>query len=106
MTVPLVVGNWKANGLQAECLELAGNIARAIRRRPAAVEVALAPPYTGLAQVKKAIEKSRDKTGGAELPLGRQRCFHRGDYPAHACRSRLRFRHRGPLGTPAYVSRK
>jgi triosephosphate isomerase len=58
MTAPLVVGNWKANGLQAECLALAGAIAGAIMRRPTAVEVALAPPYTGLAQVKKAIEKS------------------------------------------------
>ncbi len=58
MRAPLVVGNWKANGLQAECRELARALARAIRRKPAAVEVALAPPYSGLAQVKQAIQKS------------------------------------------------
>jgi triosephosphate isomerase len=59
MKAPLVVGNWKANGLQAECRELARAIVRAITRKPAAVEVVLAPPYIGLAQVKRAIQKSK-----------------------------------------------
>ncbi len=59
--IPLVVGNWKANGLQSEGRELARAIARAFARKPAAVEVALAPPYTGLKQVKQAIQKSRIK---------------------------------------------
>jgi len=59
MTPPLVVGNWKANGIQAECRQLARAIARAIMRMPAAVvEVALAPPHTGLSEVKRAIQKS------------------------------------------------
>jgi triosephosphate isomerase len=48
MMTPLVVGNWKANGLQVECRELARALARGIMRKAAAVEVALAPPYTGL----------------------------------------------------------
>ncbi|MGH7926244.1 MAG: triose-phosphate isomerase, partial [Candidatus Binatia bacterium] len=58
MRAPLVVGNWKANGVQAESRELARAIARAILRKPPAVEVALAPPYTSLAQVKQAIHLS------------------------------------------------
>lgn len=58
MTTPLVVGNWKANGLQAECRGLARAIARGILRKSAAVDVALAPPYTGLAEVKRAIQRS------------------------------------------------
>jgi triosephosphate isomerase len=58
MTTPLVVGNWKANGLQAECRELARAIAGGVAERLAAVEVALAPPYTSLVPVKQAIENS------------------------------------------------
>ena len=61
MRAPLVVGNWKANGLQAECRELARGIARAIIREPAAVEIALAPPCSALLQVKRAIERSKVK---------------------------------------------
>jgi triosephosphate isomerase (TIM) len=67
MTTPLVVGNWKANGLQAECRELGRAIARGIARKPPAVEVALAPPYTALAQVKKAIDRS-------DIKLAAQNC--------------------------------
>jgi triosephosphate isomerase (TIM) len=58
MTTPLVVGNWKANGLQAECRELARAVARGFLRKPAALEVALAPPYTALGEVKRTIQKS------------------------------------------------
>jgi triosephosphate isomerase (TIM) len=61
MTPPLVVGNWKANGLRAEHRELARAIARGIMRKPAAVEVALAPPYIGLTEVKRVVEKSAVK---------------------------------------------
>jgi triosephosphate isomerase (TIM) len=55
---PLVVGNWKANGLRIDCRELARAIARGLARGPAAAEVALAPPYTGFPEVKRAIQKS------------------------------------------------
>ena len=67
MTTPLVVGNWKANGLQTECRELGRAIARGIARKPPAVEVALAPPYTALGQVKRAID-------GSGIKLAAQNC--------------------------------
>lgn len=58
MTTPLIVGNWKANGLQSECRELARAIEREIVRKSPGVEVALAPPFSGLAEVKRVIEES------------------------------------------------
>jgi triosephosphate isomerase len=58
MRAPLVVGNWKMNGSQSECFELARRIAEDLRKSPAAVEVVLAPPYTGLSRAKQAIEQS------------------------------------------------
>lgn len=58
MTLPLVVGNWKMNGGQSESRELALKVARGLRRRPARVQVALAPPFTALAPVAKAVQKS------------------------------------------------
>ena len=59
MSVPLVVGNWKMNGTQSECSNLARQIARALRRQPANADVALAPPFTSLAQVRRAMRNSR-----------------------------------------------
>jgi triosephosphate isomerase len=61
MTAPLVVGNWKANGVQAECRDLARAIARGMTLKHPLVEVAVAPPYTALAIVKQAIGKSSVK---------------------------------------------
>jgi triosephosphate isomerase len=67
MTVPLIVGNWKMNGTQSECRELALGIARGLEDEDAQVEVALAPPATALETVKEAI---------ANMPihLGAQDC--------------------------------
>lgn len=67
MTLPLVVGNWKMNGSQSDCLELASTIARDIKAKTPPVQVVLAPPFTGLAAVEKAL---RDST----VQLAAQNC--------------------------------
>jgi len=61
MTMPLIVANWKANGLQSECRELARAIEAEIARKPPAGEVALAPPFSGLAEVKRVVQESAVK---------------------------------------------
>lgn len=58
MNRPLVVGNWKMNGTQSSCVGLARNIARGLRSRPPRAQVAIAPPATALAAVKRALGKS------------------------------------------------
>jgi triosephosphate isomerase len=52
---PLIIGNWKANGLQAQCADLARAVAQGLSTKASQVQVALAPPFTGLAPVKEAI---------------------------------------------------
>jgi triosephosphate isomerase len=64
---PLVIGNWKANGLQSEARKLARAIVRGMLRKPTVVQVALAPPFTALAVVKRALLRS-------ELRLAAQDC--------------------------------
>ena len=59
MTVPLVVGNWKMHGSQAECAGLARDILRLQRQNPAQVQLAVAPPFTALAPVKKTLRGTR-----------------------------------------------
>ena len=59
MRPPLVVGNWKMHGSQAECEELARGIATGIRGKQPSIELALAPPYTALEIVKKVIGKKQ-----------------------------------------------
>lgn len=61
MTVPLVAGNWKMNGSQADCVELARQIVRGLSKNSAEAEVALAPPFTALSAVRKAIRTSKIK---------------------------------------------
>src|SRR3990170_4087102 len=53
MKPPLIVGNWKMHGTQAEATLLARSIRRGLKnfRR---VEVALAPPFTALSAVRSA----------------------------------------------------
>jgi triosephosphate isomerase (TIM) len=46
-----VVGNWKMNGTQQECIDLARQIAQALHPDAERVEVALAPPFTSLPSV-------------------------------------------------------
>ena len=57
MTPPLVVGNWKMNGSQADCLHLARQIAHDVKSKPASVQVVVAPPFTSLAAVGKALHR-------------------------------------------------
>jgi triosephosphate isomerase (TIM) len=59
MTPPLVVGNWKMNGSQADCLHLARQIARDVKSKPAPVQVVVAPPFPALAAVGKALHDSK-----------------------------------------------
>ena len=61
MITPLVVGNWKMNGGQAACIELARQIARLLKNQPSHAEVALAPPFTALACVGQALRQSAIK---------------------------------------------
>jgi triosephosphate isomerase (TIM) len=51
MTRPLLVGNWKMNGTQHQCQELARKIAKELPANTSAVEVAVAPPFTALSSV-------------------------------------------------------
>ena len=53
MITPLVVGNWKMNGGEAQCVQLARQIVRRLKRQPARAEVALAPPFTALSLVAR-----------------------------------------------------
>jgi triosephosphate isomerase (TIM) len=59
MTPPLVVGNWKMNGSQADCLDLARKVSRGVESKPAPVQVVVAPPFTALAAVGKALRDSK-----------------------------------------------
>jgi triosephosphate isomerase len=67
MTPPLVVGNWKMNGTQADCLHLARKISDDVKSKPAPVQVVVAPPFTALAAVGKALHDS-------EVQLAAQNC--------------------------------
>jgi triosephosphate isomerase (TIM) len=58
MTTPLVVGNWKMNGGPAACLELARAVVQGVRQQRTSAQIALAPPFTALQPIKKAIAKS------------------------------------------------
>jgi triosephosphate isomerase len=63
MITPLVVGNWKMNGSQSECVTLARQIVRHLRKEPSRAEVALVPPFTGLSAVGKVLRDSAVKLG-------------------------------------------
>jgi triosephosphate isomerase len=58
MITALVVGNWKMNGGQAACIDLARQIVRLLKNHPTCAEVALAPPFTALASVALALRHS------------------------------------------------
>lgn len=61
---PLIVGNWKMNGTQATCAQLASAIAADTRNNPAPADVVLAPPFTGLLPVREAIRNTPIKLAG------------------------------------------
>ena len=58
MSPSLVVGNWKMNGSQSDCLDLASKIVSHAKSKPASVQIAVAPPFTALATVAKALRDS------------------------------------------------
>jgi len=64
MTVPLVVGNWKMNGTQKECRKLAREIARTIQQKASRAQIVVAPPFTALTTVARAIRFSKIKMAG------------------------------------------
>ncbi len=67
MSRPLVVGNWKMNGSQADCAKLARAIVRQLKAKPVAAQVVLAPPFTALFPVGKTLRNSA-------LQLAAQNC--------------------------------
>jgi triosephosphate isomerase (TIM) len=66
MRIPLVVGNWKMHGGQAEARELAQSLRDGLKR-PRGVEVVVCPPFTALAVVREALS-------GSAVALGAQNC--------------------------------
>jgi triosephosphate isomerase len=65
VNLPLVVGNWKMHGTQAECTALARKIAQALRKQPPRAAVVLAPPFTSIVNVAQAL-------GGTKIQLAGQ----------------------------------
>jgi triosephosphate isomerase (TIM) len=68
MRTPLVIGNWKMNGLLAEARSLAATIRDGLKR-PGRVEVVVCPPFTALAAVAEIV-------AGTPIALGAQNCHH------------------------------
>jgi len=68
MRTPLVIGNWKMYGLQAEARALATGVRDGLKRKVAAT-VAVCPPYTVLHTVGEAL-------AGSAVELGAQNCHH------------------------------
>ena len=68
MRTPLVIGNWKMNGLLAEARPLAAAIRDGLKR-PGRVEVVLCPPFTALVAVGEIV-------AGSPIALGAQNCHH------------------------------
>lgn len=61
MIKPLVVGNWKMNGNQISCIQLARQTVRLLKNQRTGAQVALAPPFTALAAVAQALRQSSVK---------------------------------------------
>jgi triosephosphate isomerase len=66
MRTPLVIGNWKMHGLQAEARALATAVRDGLKRKVAAV-VAVCPPFTALPGVSETL-------AGSAIALGAQNC--------------------------------
>jgi triosephosphate isomerase (TIM) len=68
MRIPLVIGNWKMFGMQAEARALATAVRDAFKRKVAAT-VAICPPFTALPAVSEIL-------AGSAVGLGAQTCHH------------------------------
>jgi triosephosphate isomerase (TIM) len=66
MTTPLIVGNWKMNGLRLDLAE-ARAVAADLARSPVRARVAICPPATLLASMASAL-------GGSPVAVGGQNC--------------------------------
>ena len=66
MRTPMVIGNWKMQGLQAEARALAAGVRDGLKRK-LAVTVAVCPPFTALPAVAEAL-------AGSTIAVGAQNC--------------------------------
>ena len=66
MRTPLVIGNWKMHGMQAEARALAAAVRDGLKRKVAAI-VAVCPPFTALPVVAETL-------AGSAIALGAQNC--------------------------------
>jgi triosephosphate isomerase len=66
MRTPLVIGNWKMHGMQAEARALATAVRDGLKRKVAAI-VAVCPPFTALPAVSETL-------AGSAIALGAQNC--------------------------------
>ena len=71
----MIAGNWKMNGLSADGVNLAKEIASAVKETKRTCEFVVCPPFTLLSLVKKALR-------GAKVALGAQDC-HTAEKGAH-----------------------
>ncbi len=63
----MIAGNWKMNGMSADGVNLAKEVATAVKAKKRDCEFVVCPPFTILALVKKALR-------GAKVALGGQDC--------------------------------
>ena len=63
----MIAGNWKMNGLSVDGVNLAKEVAAAVKAKKRECEFVVCPPFTILALVKKALR-------GAKVALGGQDC--------------------------------
>lgn len=71
----MIAGNWKMNGLSADGIKLASEIATAVKSKKRDCEFVVCPPFTLLNMVKKSLR-------GSKIALGAQDC-HTADKGAH-----------------------
>ena len=83
MKAPLVVGNWKMHGNQAGCQALARAIVQGLKKQTSRAEVAIAPPFTALAAVKKIIRGSKISLAAQNCHWATIRRFYRRSQPDH-----------------------
>ena len=81
----LIAGNWKMNGLRADGLALAGDLAARLGKAPAAFDMVVCPPATLVAAVAEAARGSALDVGGQDCHA-REKGAHTGDISAEMLR--------------------
>jgi triosephosphate isomerase len=74
MTSPLIVGNWKMNGLAADLFEAAA-VADALAARSSGVRVGLCPPATLISRMAQIVAGSAVQLGGQDCSAQRAGAF-------------------------------